>query len=952
MSARFLPQAPVFAAAVALFAGALVAAPAASFAVEVDTEDLGRPPAKQGGGDGDVALIVATSKYAHLPRLPGVDKVVDAWKTHLEQVRGVPAARIVTLEATDGAAVRAAAAQLGATAGAGGIAWLIAIGHGTPGKAGAEPVLVDINTPSDTKDAGGNAIPVGPLAAVLGGKAGAVVAVVDTGYTDKKGRVWEWVGSLAGKGGLGVAASKTAMLVATDTDGGAALLPKLRRPAFGWLMLAMFRGWPDHNRDKKVTAGEAHLYAATALSAAVLSGQKPVLSGKGAATVVATNVQGAPDDGDEWLTRLNASYSELSFAKGQPLLPPRTKIPKTPAVVGIIAGLAGFSALQDLRKVHSDPAASPDDKAQAWCKVARGGGALIPYGKLAERGCDLWKRYAAKHMQQRGAFARQYDKLKAYLGKPGANTGQKIAAISAFLVVYGIMGKDERIKELRALRKQLLGQAAKEKKSPSLPAEDKSGTPCDGNKAAGCLAKAKALAGKEGRESEMCSLLRYACDELAEACTLAGRCYEYGVGVAINAGKAADFYRKGCAGRHGEGCGWLGLLQDLGAGVPREDEAAANNYGKACGLKVAWACTSLGVLTLHGRAGKVDGEAALALMTKGCEGGDAAGCFDAALVTGALKAGAAGRSASAALLGKACGLGHGLACLQYAERLRAGDGVTRDEKAAEALLNKSCKGDRDSAACIGKLQVQADGATGGKTGKNAVAKLQKLCDAGVLVACSAVAGLYRRGQVVERDRAQAGVLYGRVCAAGVGSACDQLCATYTEEGVERTKLATVAKVCEARCDSGSSDACAAVGRILQEGGSGSAPQAFRRYTAACDDGSGLGCLLLARMLRTGVGAVQKSTSEAVRRYEQGCDAGSAKACAGLAGMLLRGEGGTGGAARAATLLQRACAQREGAACGVLAAMYAQGSGVGEDAKEAARLRARACLCGHGKSCLR
>ena len=89
--------------------------------------DLMTPPARQGGGEKDAAVVVGVSDYAEVPDVPGASENAAAWVAWLVRARGVPFGRVKFLrdrEATD-LGLREAAKKAAGLVKPGGTLWFV-----------------------------------------------------------------------------------------------------------------------------------------------------------------------------------------------------------------------------------------------------------------------------------------------------------------------------------------------------------------------------------------------------------------------------------------------------------------------------------------------------------------------------------------------------------------------------------------------------------------------------------------------------------------------------------------------------------------------------------------------------------------------------------------------------------------------------------------------------------
>lgn len=96
--------------------------------------DLSVPPAAEGGGESDAALIIGIENYGSVAPVPGAVQNAQDWYRYLTRTRKVPVSAITLLRDNEGTLerMRQFASKSAQTVKAGGTLWFIFIGHGAP----------------------------------------------------------------------------------------------------------------------------------------------------------------------------------------------------------------------------------------------------------------------------------------------------------------------------------------------------------------------------------------------------------------------------------------------------------------------------------------------------------------------------------------------------------------------------------------------------------------------------------------------------------------------------------------------------------------------------------------------------------------------------------------------------------------------------------------------------
>ncbi len=259
------------------------------------------PLPRAGGGENDIAVIVAASDYVFLPDIEGATENGDDWYSWLARVRGVPLDRLTLLkdrEATREKIERALTSAASASKPSG-LVWFVFIGHGAPSAGGDDGVLLGVDTQPDIDSLSARGIAQSFVTRTLGsGHQRQAVVVFDACFSGKAPAgdaplVPGMQATVPVRRGP-TAAAHTTVLAASETFAGP--LPGAARPAFSYALLGALRGWGDDNRDQRVTIDEAYRSARRTLQIAYKSDSRlPRLSGDGSA-VVATGVSEAVPD--------------------------------------------------------------------------------------------------------------------------------------------------------------------------------------------------------------------------------------------------------------------------------------------------------------------------------------------------------------------------------------------------------------------------------------------------------------------------------------------------------------------------------------------------------------------------------------------------------------------------------------------------------------------------------
>ncbi len=210
----------------------------------------------------------------------------------------------------------------------------------------------------------------------------------------------------------------------------------------------------------------------------------------------------------------------------------------------------------------------------------------------------------------------------------------------------------------------------------------------------------------------------------------------------------------------------------------------------------------------------------------------------------------------------------------------------------------------------------------------AVTEMQRACDNGNCEACGHLAELYRKGDGVPRDDAQAARLAERACGAQ-GSQRPGVLGTIGENPafLQRT------------CDGGDATSCRKLASLYEDGRGvpKNLGRAAQLYERACAGGKGLGCFRLGLMYDLGT-AFPRDLGKAARLYQQACDLDDQFGCLNLGGFYEQGRSVPRDPARAAQLYQKACDLGNAMGCQKRGAEAPRSQGPASNEDEGARRR--------------
>ncbi len=415
---------------------------------------------RTGGGEHDVAVIVAIESYDYATPIPGALMNGVAWQVFLTGTLGVPVENIhflanseATKESIQSALDRAA--KLGTK---GGRVWFVFIGHGAPRPDRPGGMLLGADVRATTNSIADRGLSHKGAIRRLEKSAALPVAILDTCYSGRTGDGEAVVEGVQPLSVVSIPKSKRALVFsAARGDQYAGPLPGRARPAFSYLLLGALRGWGDGNADGIVTAEEALSYSARAMRAVVTGReQTPGLVGDGGKALTLSAGEAAPNLAE--IQRLLTRGSENLNRQGVVLVElPELKLEDV-SREGLGAldldkiDIAAEKRLEQRylalerakRRVEVARKAAADDPSgekqrSAWCSLAQLA-SPNPYKKAAERACSQARVYVEQRKRLVKAMKRDWEEIVVpFLSLRHRTLDEKTRVVRAFVETYGAL---------------------------------------------------------------------------------------------------------------------------------------------------------------------------------------------------------------------------------------------------------------------------------------------------------------------------------------------------------------------------------------------------------------------------------------------------------------------------------------------------------------------------------
>lgn len=251
----------------------------------------------------------------------------------------------------------------------------------------------------------------------------------------------------------------------------------------------------------------------------------------------------------------------------------------------------------------------------------------------------------------------------------------------------------------------------------------------------------------------------------------------------------------------------------------------------------------------------------------------------------------------------------------------------------------------DDEACANRSLGVLDGKAPDELPENAVAHLDRLCQAGMARACFGLGLRFARGEGVVQAVERADRLLGAACAQDYPESCFEQAYLWGEEDRD---LPRAADLYTPLCERGEVIACTNLGYVRLRQGAETAEVAVL-YRKGCDGGSLTGCRNLGLLLRDDAG----DYLEAAALFEKVCDTGDPKACMFLAELLFTRRWAGTDPVRGRALVKRACQEQDHAdSCLLYGRALVLGTGGPVGVVSALEAFEGGCALGSGEACNR
>jgi hypothetical protein len=407
-------------------------------------------PVVVGGGEDDVALIVAIDDYWAVPDVRGATTNGSDWYRYLVDGRGVAPERVRLLRDSEATveAMREALTDLAAARGADGTSWVVFVGHGALEPSGGDQLLLGADVQATASSLVARSLRRSEIEAALPD----AVMVLDScfsGLTPDGTPLVPGLQPLVPSWALPSSGPST-VLAAGRGQQLAGPLPWGDRPAFSYLVLGALRGWGDVDGgdvDGVVTAGEAVGWARRALQATLVGrSQEPLLAGPDRPLALV---------GDRDVPDLGA----IVVAQAPERRATSVRLPRPPDLAGITSGRTDDLELERLMAValvRQDDGSSAGAKERAWRDVLRHRDGEHTYRAQAEAAANAWSEVSAAELELEQAYEREYRELRRFLATDEVPLVRRQAVVDGFLGRWGEVRAEEwHLGEVQRVRTRL-----------------------------------------------------------------------------------------------------------------------------------------------------------------------------------------------------------------------------------------------------------------------------------------------------------------------------------------------------------------------------------------------------------------------------------------------------------------------------------------------------------------
>ncbi|MCX4239413.1 SUMF1/EgtB/PvdO family nonheme iron enzyme [Paraliomyxa miuraensis] len=438
--------------------------------------DLSEDAPVLGGGEEDVALIVAIQDYDYAPSIPGAIDNAESWHRFFTHTLKVPATRVALLEDEHATreTIRQSLGDIASMARPGRRAWFVFIGHGAPAQNGTDGLLVGADARRTPESLESRSMRHSEVLEQLEGTAAQPIVVLDACFSGRLGAQDDILEGVQPLRLVALRKPETAVVMtAAGADEYAGALPGGARPAFSYLVLGALRGWGDANDDGKVTVSEAVKYAQGAISPLVHGRrQTPEFVAAQPDQVLVTNAkEDGPDLGE--MVRLAARGSRLNLnGDGLTLgeLPSFAldEIARSDVLEGSEIGAIDMEKEREAEKVWARLKEATDaievaklsgdptgrKQAKAWCDLAELPDPN-PHRERAHHACKEAQSFVEQRRHLVEAMRRDKAIVEQFLELKHRGEDDKLEVLKSFLREYGQLSREPEVIWVRQRKERL-----------------------------------------------------------------------------------------------------------------------------------------------------------------------------------------------------------------------------------------------------------------------------------------------------------------------------------------------------------------------------------------------------------------------------------------------------------------------------------------------------------------
>jgi len=296
---------------------------------------------------------------------------------------------------------------------------------------------------------------------------------------------------------------------------------------------------------------------------------------------------------------------------------------------------------------------------------------------------------------------------------------------------------------------------------------------CRFDSIAGCISLGTMYSNGNGVEQnyqKAMDIFNLLCElNILKGCNNLGVMYLNGQGIEQNYQKAIELFTKTCNQNNAQGCFNLGEIYNEKNGIKQNYKYAINFYDKSCSLGLIEGCTATGIAYITQSETNQNFIKALDYFNMACSNGDSIACYNLGILYHYGKGIEQDYNSATVFYSKACDSGYIKGCFSLGTMYMNGLGVERNEREAIKFYKKAC--DLNHGGSCANLGTFYNNSNIKENQIKSIYFYKKSCDLNSSEGCFNLGNLYDNGDMVNKDKEQAIILYNKACAGGLKKGC-------------------------------------------------------------------------------------------------------------------------------------------------------------------------------------